>query len=312
MNIALLAAGLALVALPGWTSRLGRRLAPHEWARLTAASLWTGLVAVRLGLLVTAAPTALRALGVHRLAEACHQTLGPVIPGGAITGVASATALVVVQTRINRARRHSQQVRRTLRVESWLGEHHTAGDHELVVIPAASNLAYALEGDPHQIVLSEGLARVLSDDEIGAVIRHEHCHLENGHQRYLELAVATEAALRPLAAAGRSTATLRLALERWADEDAATDVDRATLRDALVKVVDTMLSAMPVPAFTSAETICERLDALDTVPQAVPAHWRVAAVAPAIALAATVGATLLTSSALIHHGILGLFGYCPL
>ena len=86
MNLALIIAGLALVALPGWTASLGRRLVPREWARLTVASLSVGLVAVHLGLLMTAAPTLLGAVGGHDLARLCHQALSPLTPGGAVVG----------------------------------------------------------------------------------------------------------------------------------------------------------------------------------------------------------------------------------
>jgi hypothetical protein len=314
MNLVLLAAGLALVALPGWTATLGRRLAPPEWARLTSLSLSTGLAAVRLGLLITAAPTALRVIGVHDLADACHRTLEPVAPGGALTGAASAAALILIQTRISRAHRRSREVRRTLRIEPWLGQHHAIGEHEheLVVVPSASTLAYALAGSPPQIVLSRGLASTLSADELGAVVRHERCHLDHDHQHYLDLAVATDVALHRVGFARRSTSVLRLAVERWADEAAAAHLDRTTVRRALAKVVDSMLAPAPAPAFTSAETIGERLSALGTSPRPPSLRWRLAAAGPALVLATLVAATLLTGSGPVHHGLVGLLGYCPL
>lgn len=310
MNLVLVLAGLALVALPGKTAGLGSRLAPHEWARLTAGSIWAGLAAVRLGLLITTMPTVLRLAGVHGLAEACHQTLGPVTPGGALTGLASGAALVLIQTRIVRSRRQSRRARATLHVEPWLGDHHRQGDHDLVVIPATSSIAYALEGRPAQIVVSEGLANALSDDELSAVVRHEQCHLEHGHQRYLQLALAADVGLAPLRLMRRSTAALRLAIERWADEAAADHASRRSIRSALTKVVDSMLA--PVPAFSAAETIGARLAALDAELSTPATRWRLAAALPTIALTATVGIALVTGSAPIHHGIFGIFGYCPL
>ena len=312
MNLVLVLAGLALVTVPGATTSAGARLAPHEWARLSVASIWTGLVAIRLGLLVTAAPTALRLAGVHHLAHACHHTLGSITPGGAITGLASAAALVVVQARIVRARHRCRTTRATLQVEPWLGQHHHRGDHDLVVIPTASQVAYALDGQPPQVVVSQGLTRALTADELAAVVRHERCHLEHGHQHYLELALVADAALAPLPAVRRSTAALRLAVERWADEAAAAadHASRAAVRSALTKVVHSMLA--PVAAFTAAETIAARLDALATDHATPPTHWRLAAAAPAAALAATAGLALLTHSGHVHHGMFGLFGGCCL
>jgi beta-lactamase regulating signal transducer with metallopeptidase domain len=255
-------------------------------------------------------PTSLRLAGVHALAEACHQTLGAAAPGGAVAGIASGTALVLVQTRIARARRQSRRTRATLHVEPWLGHHQRSDGHDLVVIPAGSSIAYALEGHPPQIVVSQGLASALSSDELGAVIRHERCHLDHGHQRYLELALVADAALAPLRFVGRSSATLRLSVERWADETAADQASRTAIRNALAKAVEQML--VPVPAFSAAETIGARLVALDTDPSAPRARWRLAAVLPTVTLTVTIAVALLTGSAPIHHGVLGAFGCCRL
>jgi hypothetical protein len=310
MNLVLLAAGVTLVALPGWTASLGRRLPPRDWAFLSAVSLRTGLAAVRIALLVTAAPAVLRAAGVHGLADACHQLLGPIAPAGVFSAGVSLTAFVVIQARIVRVRRRCRHNIQRMRVEPWLGRHDDHGDHELIVVPTESSLAYAVNGNPPQIVVSDGLTRVLSPAEIAAVISHERCHLQHSHQRHLELARVTEAALAPFRAARRSSATLRLAVERWADEAAAEQTDRASLRSALEKVVVSMLEA--VPAFTTAETLRARLDALHTTPQPTPRHCRFATVTPAVTLTVVVGAALLTGVPPVHHGALSLLNYCPL
>lgn len=310
MNLTLLVAGLALVALPGWTAPLGRRLAPRDWALLSAASLRTGLTAVRLGLVVTALPAVMGAVGGPGLAAACHQLLGPVAPGGLVTAGVSLTALVVIQARIVRARRRCRRVASRMRVEPWLGRHHDRDDHELVVVPTASSLAYAVEGSPPQIVVSDGLTQALTPGEMGAVIHHELCHLEHAHQRGVELARVTEVALAPLPAAGRSAAALRLAIERWADESAAARTDRAALRRALEKVVATMLDA--VPAFSTAETLAARLDALQAAPRPAPVHCRLATAAPAVLLTGVVDLALVTGTGPLHHGAFILLSACPL
>jgi hypothetical protein len=216
----------------------------------------------------------------------------------------------VIQARIVRVRRRCRRNVTRMRVEPWLGQHHDHHGHELIVVPTASSLAYAVDGDPPQIVVSDGLTRVLSPGELAAVIYHEHCHLEHSHQRDLELARITETAFAPLGAARRSAATLRLAIERWADETAAEETDRASLRSALEKVVVTMLEA--VPAFTTAETLRARLDALDTSPRPTSRRCKLAAVTPAALLTLTIGTALLTGTLPVHHGVLGLLGYCSL
>jgi hypothetical protein len=313
MNLALLAAGFVLVALPGWTSSLGRRLLPRDWVSLSAMSLQAGLVAVRVGLAVTAVPPVLRGLDVDVFEvcpNVCHRMVVPRGAGGALTALASLTVLAVLQLRIVRVRRRCRHDVASMRVESWLGGHHDYLDHELVTVPTASSLAYAVDGSPPQIVISEGLARTLSHRELTAVVGHERCHLQYSHQRHLELARVAEAVFPRLRATRRSAVTLRLAVERWADEVAAEQTDRASLRSALEKVVVTMIDA--VPAITTAETFRVRLDALGASPQPTPRHGRVGAVTPAVVLAVTAGAALLTGNMFVPHALFSLIGQCPL
>lgn len=300
MNLALVVAGLALVALPGWTASPGRHLAPQQWARLTVASLAVGLLAVHLGLLMTAAPTLLRAVGVDDLARLCHQALSPLAPGGAVVGSISAAVIVMLALRMLRALRHSRQARRTLRIESWIGDHADRSDHELVIIPTTAACAYALRGEPPQVVVSEGLADTLSGEELAAVVRHEQSHLRHGHQRHLDLALAVDVTVGFLPAVRLSTAVLRLALERWADEEAAGAGDRATVRGALEKVVRSMLPPSPVPTFTSSETIRHRLEALDHEPEPAPRRWQFAAMAPVGVLLVIVSFAFVCSGMPLH------------
>lgn len=307
MNLVLILAGLGVLLLPGATSGLGGHLAPRDWARLTAASMRGGLLAIRLGLLFTAAPVVLRLVGVQGLAEACHQTLGPFTPGGAAAGIASAALLVLVETRIRRTRRNSRTIRARLRIEPWLGHHEHHGDHDIVVVPAAPAIAYAVGGRPGQVVLSQGLVSALDDDELAVVVRHERCHLNSRHQRWLDLALVTEVTFGSVRVVRRSSATLRLAIERWADEDAAAGGSRATVRAALSKVVDTMLT--PVPAFNTAETIAARLGALEADLTTTSPRWLLAASAPFVALCGAAGVAL-TRAAHIDHGVLDLVGLC--
>lgn len=306
MNLALIAVGLLSLALPGLTGSAGRRLAPDEWARLTAASLRTGLGALRAGLLLTALATVGHASGLAHIADVCHHVVGTVAPGpsGAIAGAAFA----VVEVRLGLARRRGRRAERRLRVEPWLGSHSPRGDHEVVVVPTGRAVAYAAPGGPPQVVVSQGLVDRLSAAELAAVVRHELCHLAHGHQRQLARAARLDAALGFLPGVRRSTATLRLALERWADEAAD---DRIAVRSALTKMVRSLLAAPVVaPAFTAADTVRARLVALADRPASVPAApWRWAIAAPTLALAALVPAAIALSPA-VHHPLLTLLDRC--
>src|SRR5712691_10001323 len=96
MSILLGVAALALLVLPALAWRVGRRLAPREWARVTVGCLVVGAVGLELALVLLGAPTVLRAIGVRELTAGCERTVGNLSPGGPEIGwLATAWALVV-------------------------------------------------------------------------------------------------------------------------------------------------------------------------------------------------------------------------
>lgn len=266
-GVVLVLAGLALVALPGLLRPLGRRLVPRDWARLCAAALAGGAGVFELGLLLYAAPTVLSAAGVPALASACQRMISGVAPGGPAAGWTAGALAVVVGALAGLSLTRGRRIRRSTRVEPWLGEHQALGSHELVVLAGKEPVALSVGGDRGQVVVSAGLVETLSQEEFDVVVAHEVAHLEYGHDRYLALAGAVQRALvfSPLAA--RSVATLRVALERWADEAAvaAAEDGRDRLRRALLQVTVSMVD-VEVAAFSAADAVLERLDALETPP----------------------------------------------
>ncbi len=311
MTALLVATGIGLLVLPGMLAQRWDHLSPTEWTRLNVASLVIGLWAVRVGLLLSAAPTVLRAVGVEHAAVACHELFGPVLPGGAPIGWASAIAFALIQHRLHQSKRRTREALDLVRVEAWLGDRSTIDGVDLVRLPTSEPLAYAVGGSPPQVVISEGLVDVLSEAELDAVVRHERSHLAHNHQRHLSLAAAAEAAVGWFQPVRRSIDALRLGVERWADEDAASvPPERSLVRAALVKVTATMLG--PVPSFTTGCTILDRLAALDREPPTPTTATRAAAAAPLLGLTAMIGVTLIAWSTFTHHGLLGLVGFCPL
>ncbi|RFU40236.1 M56 family peptidase [Actinomadura logoneensis] len=116
------------------------------------------------------------------------------------------------------------------------------------------------------VLVSRGLLRLLDGPELAVVFRHEESHLRHAHHRYLLIGALTAAVLPPLRPLD---ARLRLALERWADEDtAAATGDRALVARTIAKVA---LAAAPaggpdgLPSFAQAQTV-ERVRALLTAP----------------------------------------------
>lgn len=99
--------------------------------------------------------------------------------------------------------------------------------------------AYAVGGGAGHIVVSTGMLALLDPAEREVLLAHERSHLRHRHYLYLILARVSAAAVPVL---GFVTRRLRLAVERWADEDAALEaggdrplVARTILRAALAR-----------------------------------------------------------------------------
>jgi Peptidase family M48 len=270
MIIVLLASATALLALPCVARQYGRRLAPDHWARLVWAALATGVTALESGLVLLALPTVLRAVGVPQLAEACNMVLGHLALGPAPVGWLAAALAVVLPARAAVVWWGTRGTASALTIEGALGRHHAFRGHELVVLPTTRVLAYSVRSDERsQIVISQGVVDQLTADELTAVLAHEDAHLRYAHQQRLVIAALLEGTLAPMR---RCTAELRLALERWADEEAAARSGRPIVRRALMSLLEPLLTAQAVPAFTTADTVVERIDALELPPPTAPSH----------------------------------------
>lgn len=106
-----------------------------------------------------------------------------------------------------------------------------AGD--LVVVDQAPAGAVAIPGRPGRIVVAGSLLRELSARQRRALLAHERSHLEHGHHWHLT-AVSVAAAANPLLAPLRDATSH--ATERWADEDAASEVgDRRAVAAAVAR-----------------------------------------------------------------------------
>jgi Zn-dependent protease with chaperone function len=138
----------------------------------------------------------------------------------------------------------------------------SVGTGELVVLREAPAKAVAVPGRPGRIVVGESLLAALSANERRALLAHEHAHLEHGHHWHRS-AVVLAAAANPLLAPLRSA--IVYATERWADEQAATEVgDRRHVATALARAA--LLTRSPVPAFgqlaIAAQAVPDRVAAM--------------------------------------------------
>jgi peptidase M48-like protein len=105
---------------------------------------------------------------------------------------------------------------------------------DLVVLREAPADAVAVPGRPGRIVVAGSLLAALTSAERRALLAHEHAHLDHGHHWH-RTAVSLAAAANPLLAPLRTA--IVYTTERWADEQAATEVgDRRHVATALARV----------------------------------------------------------------------------
>lgn len=306
-------AGVLLLVLPGAFDRRGRQLAPQEWTKLTAIALAGGLALLELVLVLRAAPTALRAVGVDWLADACERVLRPLVAGGSTAGWLSAVAAVALPAAALSSWHRSRRLRRRLLAELWLGEERQISGYGVVVLPISRPLAACVEhADARAILVSDALLRALDETELAAVLAHEAAHLRHRHQRLLSLAAAAEGVLGWLSPVARTTAALRLAVERWADEDAAAAAPggRRAVRDSLL-VLAGVAPLAGAAAFSDPSTIAARVLALDApVPPPRPFH-HVLLYMPGTVAGAAAAPALVTWGGHVHM-VLAMSGRCAI
>lgn len=310
MSLWLLVVGLGLTAMPALLRRVGRRSTdPATWLRCCQRSLIAAVVAIELGLVMTAAPTVFRALGVNSLAESCARFFDPLQPGGAVVAWLAAGLASYVPAAAMFGLRRAVTDQRRARIDATVGSHRTVSGVDFAIVPVGAVLAYSVDVDEPQIVLSTGMLDSLRPDEVDLVLGHELAHLHYGHGRTLRLLSAARAALGPLTAAADSE--IRLAIERVADE-AVTGVDdtrRREFSEALLR--STGLRRPPVAALSPADTLAERVGALERRPRRSSVPSRLAMQAPFNML--TVVAAMLAITWMTDvGGVVVAAGRCPI
>lgn len=309
MVLLILLSGSLLIALPGLARPVGRRLAPREWSMLCAVALAGGALLIEIGLVLLAAPTVLVALGAPTLASACERLLGPLLPGGPLLGMVAVPPALTMPMLAGLGIRRERRRRGRRALEPWVGDHLEWEGLDVVVLPTDDVVAFSVSHGHPQILVSAGMVAALSRDELEAVLRHERAHLRQGHHRFLGLAAAVDHGL-PLARP--STAALRVALERWADEVAVAgdQAARMALRGALLQA--TMGTTGPgLAAFSPLETVMERLDALQSPPRRPSRIRRGLLYSPGLAIALV---ALGASAAWIGdaHVLVAMTSHCPI
>ncbi|MFK0289218.1 M56 family metallopeptidase [Streptomyces sp. NPDC090442] len=240
---------MPLLAVPA-ARRLAESLPPRAaaWLLTGCAAVLAVCTAAALGLLAVAG--ALRLPPVAALGHLQRGLPGTdavvTVPAAPVAGALLACGVIAVARRALRHRAELRAARRTA------DGHAVAGD--LCVLPDAVPDAYALPGRPDRVVVTAGMLRALPSAEREALFAHERAHLAGRHHLFL-LTVALAAAWHPLLRGLR--APLAYALERWADEAAASRVGdrqltaRAIGRAALATRTHPAAPPRPGPALAA-------------------------------------------------------------
>jgi Zn-dependent protease with chaperone function len=207
------------VLLGASASRVGRWLPPGTAVRLLTAAmlvtaLATGFVLAVAGLLVLAQIPLAAALG-HYSARVLGSGMPVPVAAG---GLAAVTVCGLLAAALRRAALGGRDLVLAAVACRRLGP--AVGG--LVVVDDEEPDAYTLPGLGGRVVVSTAMLRALPADERRVLLAHEAAHLTRRHHLWVqaaELAAAANPLLRPAARA------VRAAVERDADEVAATEVD---------------------------------------------------------------------------------------
>ncbi|HQU33961.1 MAG TPA: M56 family metallopeptidase [Thermoanaerobaculaceae bacterium] len=262
MIVLVLAAGL-LAALPGMlTCRMGGGH-PRTWALVASTSLLAAGFYVLVGLALLAAPVLLLAAGGTSVTQVCEVLVQRFEPGGLVTAWLAAgllgSGVASTAWRLLRSRRR----RMTLRVPSYVGVHEPHDGFELVTLPTEAALAYSVAGRGPQVVIARGLRARLDEGQLAAVVAHEYAHLRRHHQRWLDAIDASTGLLWFVPWARRCARAARVALECWADREAAEVADPCSLRDALLVAADAVPAHRAVASLNGADALVQRIAMLD-------------------------------------------------
>jgi hypothetical protein len=241
------------IVLVGLSRSVCRRTSPRAAAWSVTAAMVL-LAASTVGALVLLAwPLAARLPVIAREGGWHPSAVNHVVPVPVPVSILAAVILVVLAGLvIDQALRIRDGVVEVSRMHTELAP---AGGAAVAVVQDSRPSAHALPGTlAHRgrVVVSTGLLDALDDEERAAVLAHEHAHLAHAHRLFVVVA-ALAAALDPVVWWCRHD--VEFALERWADEDAASRTGRAVTARALARAALAKLSSvhqMPAPARATA------------------------------------------------------------
>ncbi|MGA7272235.1 MAG: hypothetical protein WB239_14280 [Acidimicrobiia bacterium] len=239
MNGARLFLSLLVVSFPAAALTLVRRTGrPKEWAVVDAICLGAGFVLLEASLIHASLPLVFTLLGQDELAAACKALGGHLFGAAPAFGAAAGSLAILIAVRtvtvVVWTVRNQVEVRRSA---AMVANVPIAGQRT-ALLPLPGHSALAVPGANPLVLLSADLVHLLGRRELTAVVRHEAAHLHHHHVRFLLLGAGVASGLWFLPWMPRCMDSLRLGLERWADEEASQGSlqRRRDVRAALAKL----------------------------------------------------------------------------
>lgn len=278
---------IASAALVILSRLLSSRLRPIAAVSALAATVPVLALCTLAALGVLASPLAGRMPAIAAIGQWSPRAVESHSPVAPVASIVATILLAWIATRILRTLR---EFVRDVHVARALGafQRHS-GSVTVVDDPAAyaHSLGVGLFGWG-RIVVSTGLLAVLDDEEREAVLAHEQAHLRQQHTVLCALAnlsIAANPVLRPIAS------DLHLALERSADEMAASMTNREALASGVAKAALYSHGALRTSAMSFAlhrHAVAERVAALlDEPARRTRPAWLLVALAAGSVIAIT-------------------------
>ncbi|MGY0499395.1 M56 family metallopeptidase [Nocardia sp. FBN12] len=118
------------------------------------------------------------------------------------------------------------------RAARMIGRPHVG--HDAVVIDHPEPAAYSVAGNPHTIVLTQGIVTALDDEHLAAVLAHERAHLAGKHYLLLAVTRALAGVFPRIDLFTVGSAQVARLVEMVADDVATASHGRHTVREALL------------------------------------------------------------------------------
>ena len=137
---------------------------------------------------------------------------------------------------------------------------HQAG---LTVLDTVTPLAYCIPSrGSSRVVVSQGALDHLSDEELTAVLAHEHAHLKSRHDLVVEAFTVLRQAFPRRLSSAAALREVRLLVEVLADRRAAREVGAIPLGRALASMVDAATPRIGLAAGAGTAELVARIDLL--------------------------------------------------